>query len=77
MSGYHSDWDPPAYMDALWSIYQVHSEALAGLGALGAWLPASNVTVSSLGLLDGKFLYADYSPIQVETFHLGSAIIGR
>ncbi|KAH8784880.1 hypothetical protein F5883DRAFT_533713 [Diaporthe sp. PMI_573] len=75
--GYRGDWDPPAYMDALRSIYQVHGKALAGLAASGARPPASNVTVSSLGLLDEKYLRADHGIIQVETFHLGSAIMGR
>lgn len=75
--GYRGDWDPPTYMDALRSIYHVHGKALADLAALGARPPASNVTVSSLGLLDDIYLHADHGLIKVETFHLGSAIMGR
>jgi hypothetical protein len=76
-SGYRGDWDPPAYMDALRSIYRVHGKAMAELAASGARPPASNVTVSSLGVLDDRYLRADHGAVQVEDFHLGSAIMGR
>lgn len=79
--GYRGDWDPPAYLDALRSIYRVHGEALAGLagGTSPPRPPASNVTVSSLGVLDDRYLRADYGDgaVQVDAFHLGSAIMGR
>ncbi|EAQ83614.1 predicted protein [Chaetomium globosum CBS 148.51] len=76
-SGYRGDWDPPAYMDALRSIYRIHGETLADLAASGARPPASNVTVSSLGVIDHKYLRADHGVVQVEAFHLGSTIMGR
>jgi hypothetical protein len=76
-SGYRGDWDPPAYMDALRSIYKVHGKAMVELAASGARPPASNVTVSSLGVLDDRYLRADHGAVQVEDFHLGSAIMGR
>lgn len=76
-SGYRGDWDPSSYMDALRSIYRIHGETLADLAASGARPPASNVTVSSLGVIDDKYLRADHGVIQVEAFHLGSTILGR
>ncbi|AEO64819.1 uncharacterized protein THITE_124062 [Thermothielavioides terrestris NRRL 8126] len=75
-SGYRGDWDPAAYMDALRSIYRVHGETLASMAASGARPPASNVTVSSLGVID-KYLRPVHGAVEVETFHLGSAIMGR
>lgn len=76
-SGYRGDWDPATYMPALRSIYRVHGETLAALASSGAARPpASNVTVSSLGVIDG-YLRADHGAVQVDTFHLGSAIMGR
>jgi hypothetical protein len=71
------DWDPPAYLDALRDIYRVHGEAMAGLAKSGGRPPASNVTVSSLGVVDRGYLRADHGAVQVEAFHLGSAIMGR
>jgi hypothetical protein len=76
-SGYRGDWDAAAYMDALRSIYRVHGQTMAKVAASGTRRPASNVTISSLGLIDNKYLHADHGSIQVESFHLGSAIMGR
>ncbi|KAI0134356.1 hypothetical protein BJ170DRAFT_195799 [Xylariales sp. AK1849] len=76
-SGYREDWDPSIYMDALRSIYRVHGKTMADLTVSGARPPASNVTISSLGVVDDRYLRAEHGAIQVEAFHLGSAIMGR
>ncbi|KAI0469931.1 hypothetical protein GGR56DRAFT_661285 [Xylariaceae sp. FL0804] len=74
---YRGSWDTTRYMPALRLIYRVHGEALTRLATSAARGPASNVTVSSLGVIDGKYLRSDHGPVQVETFHLGSAIMTR
>ncbi|KAM7214806.1 Major facilitator superfamily domain containing protein [Rhypophila decipiens] len=74
-----SSWGGTAYMDALREIYRVHGEMLADLAAPASQKrpPPSNVTVSSLGVLDGKYLRADHGRVQVEAFRLGSSIMTR
>lgn len=76
--GYRAEfWGASEYMEALRSIYQVHGKAMNDRAASGTRPAASNVTISSLGLLDGKYLRADHGVVQVEDFHLGSAIMSR
>ncbi|KAK4214355.1 major facilitator superfamily domain-containing protein [Rhypophila decipiens] len=74
-----SSWGGAVYMDALREIYRVHGEMLADLAAAASQKgpPPSNVTVSSLGVLDGKHLRADHGCVQVEAFRLGSSIMTR
>ncbi|KAK3381167.1 hypothetical protein B0H63DRAFT_475021 [Podospora didyma] len=73
-SGYREDWEPKAYLDALREVYRVHGQTMVSL--LGSRPAASNVTVSSLGVID-SYLRRDHGKVQVEAFHLGSAIMGR
>lgn len=73
---YRGDWKPMEYMAALRPIYKVHGEASVANARSGTRLPASNVTVSSLGLVE-KFLKRQHSALMIERFHLGSAIMTR
>ncbi|KAI1152041.1 hypothetical protein F4825DRAFT_420916 [Nemania diffusa] len=76
-TAYRNTCDDTAYMVALRSIYRVHGQALAGLATSRARPPGSNVTISSLGLLDPQYLPGAHGGVQVEEFHLGSAIMTR
>lgn len=62
------------YMNALRTIYHVHGRAMADLAGKRVM---SNVTVSSLGVVDGSYLHSDHGAVQVEDFQLGSAILTR
>lgn len=73
---YRGSWEPLEYMAALRFIYKEHGEVLQEVIKSGSREPASNITVSSLGLVE-KHLRYDHGLIQVERFHLGSAIMGR
>jgi hypothetical protein len=73
---YRSDWDAMKYMAALRPIYRVHGEALSAIAKAGQRRPASNVTVSSLGLVE-RYLRHDHTGFSVDSFRLGSAIMGR
>jgi hypothetical protein len=74
--GYRGDWDVQEYMTALRPIYRVHGESLAAIARSGTRAPASNVTVSSLGVVD-KYLSSDHGAVQIDGFRLGSAIMSR
>lgn len=63
-----------AYMRALRSIYMVHGQTMADMAGKRVM---SNVTVSSLGVVDGPYLRGDHGAVQVERFRLGSAIMTR
>lgn len=63
-----------AYMRALRSIYMVHGQTMAVMAGKRLM---SNVTVSSLGVVDGPYLRGDHGAVQVERFRLGSAIMTR
>lgn len=73
---YKGDWEAMEYMAALRPIYRVHGEALQAMSKPGARAPASNVTVSSLGLIE-KYLRQDHGGIMVDQFRIGSAIMTR
>ncbi|KAI1502203.1 hypothetical protein F5X99DRAFT_427579 [Biscogniauxia marginata] len=73
---YRGSWATMEYMTALRPIYKIHGEALAAIARSGTRLPASNVTVSSLGIIE-KYLRSDHGTIVVERFRLGSAILTR
>ena len=77
---YKGDWMPKDYMTALRPIYQVHGEALLAAAAAATnnptRPPASNVTVSSLGVVD-RYLRSEHGTVVVEKFRLGSAIMTR
>ena len=73
---YRSDWAPTEYMTALRPIYKVHGEALLATTRNNTRPPASNVTVSSLGVVD-RYLRSDYGDVVIERFRLGSAIMTR
>lgn len=73
---YKGDWNIPEYMSALRTIYKVHGEALQAVAKAGTRAPMSNVTVSSLGIVD-KYLRSDHGSVMIERFHLGSAIMNR
>lgn len=73
---YRSDWGAMEYMTALRAIYKVHGEALIANARSRTRPPASNVTVSSLGVVD-KYLRSDHGSVVVERFRLGSAIMTR
>ncbi|KAI1396511.1 hypothetical protein F4819DRAFT_475059 [Hypoxylon fuscum] len=73
---YRGDWNVMEYMVALRPIYRVHGEALADVARPGTRTPASNVTVSSLGIIE-KYLKSEHDGIVVEGFRLGSAIMTR
>lgn len=73
---YRGDWQASEYMSALRPIYKVHGDALLAIARSGTRPPASNVTVSSLGVVD-KYLRTDHGSVLVEGFHLGSAIMTR
>ncbi|KAI1412821.1 hypothetical protein F5Y13DRAFT_190028 [Hypoxylon sp. FL1857] len=76
-SAYRGSWDATKYMTASRLIYKVHGEALAAASAaVGSRSPPSNVTVSSLGIVD-KYLRSDHGAVMVEKFQLGSAIMTR
>ena len=73
---YRGDWETMEYMTALRPIYEVHGEALLANGRSRARLPASNVTVSSLGVIE-RYMRSDHGALVVENFRLGSAIMTR
>ena len=73
---YRGDWKPMEYMAALRPIYKVHGEALVANAQAGTRIPASNVTVSSLGFVE-NYLKREHGALTVERFHLGSAIMTR
>ena len=73
---YKGDWEATKYMAALRPIYRVHGEALQAMHVPGVRPPASNVTVSSLGLVE-KYLRQEHGVVMVEQFRIGSAILTR
>ena len=73
---YRGDWEVSEYMSALRPIYKMHGDALLAVARSGARPPASNVTISSLGVVD-KYLRSDHGSVLVERFRLGSAIMTR
>ncbi|MDI1488084.1 MAG: hypothetical protein OHK93_007358 [Ramalina farinacea] len=75
-NAYRGDWQASEYMNALRPIYKVHGDALLAVAKSGIRPPASNVTVSSLGVVD-KYLRSDHRSVLVESFRLGSAIMTR
>ncbi|OTB00227.1 hypothetical protein M426DRAFT_66262 [Hypoxylon sp. CI-4A] len=76
-NSYRASWDATKYMTALRAIYEIHGKALAAsIVTNSSRPPASNVTVSSLGIVD-KYLRRDHGVIVVEEFRLGSAIMAR
>ena len=64
------------YMTALRPIYEVHSVALRANARSPARMPASNATVSSLGVIE-RYMTSDHGALTVENFRLGSAIMTR
>lgn len=73
---YREDWDPIEYLTALRLIYEVHGNAMLAVIKDEKRLPASNVTVSSLGLVE-NYLKSNHGSIVVENFRLGSMIMSR
>ncbi|MCJ1242267.1 hypothetical protein MMC14_010274 [Varicellaria rhodocarpa] len=73
---YKNDWEALEYMTALRLIYKDHGEALQAIARSGTRDPVSNVTVSSLGLIE-KYLRSGHGSVTVERFRLGSAIMTR
>ena len=73
---YRGDWQATEYMSALRPIYKFHGDALLAMAKSGTRPPTSNVTVSSLGVVD-KYLRSDHGSVLVERFRLGSAIMTR
>ena len=85
-TAYRGSWSPPEYMTALRPIYRVHGDALlaAARSSRTRRPPASNVTVSSLGVVEKYLKRNHHGPsssssvvVVVERFHLGSAIMTR
>ena len=73
---YRGDWGAMDYMTALRPIYKVHGEALLANVRSRLRPPASNVTLSSLGVIE-KYLRSDHGSVVVENFRLGSVIMTR
>ena len=73
---YRGDWGAMEYMTALRPIYKVHGDALLATARSRTRPPASNLTVSSLGVVE-KYLKSDHGSVVVERFRLGSAIMTR
>ncbi|RAL09586.1 uncharacterized protein BO97DRAFT_395848 [Aspergillus homomorphus CBS 101889] len=71
------DWDVSEYMAALRPIYRVHGETLRALATPHTRAPATNITVSSLGVIDKYLTRKHGAGVLVEQFHLGSAIMNR
>ncbi|ODM20627.1 hypothetical protein SI65_03680 [Aspergillus cristatus] len=73
----YRNWYSDLYLRSLRPFYQYHGEALSIRAMEARDSPPSNVTVSSLGVVD-RYLSGDYGDaVQVVGFHFGCSILTR